>query len=440
MFADAGHVETIVILAHDVTSLAAAKLEAETANRLKDEFLATLSHELRTPLNAVLGYAQMVRAGVIAPQRLPAVLDTIERNARAQEQLISDLLDVSRIITGRFRVELRPMDVTAVVREALETVTPAAIAKGVRLHAALDPTALPIAGDAQRLQQVVWNLLSNAIKFTPRDGHVQIQVVHHAAHVELTVTDTGEGIAPEFVPQLFQRFRQGDGTVRRRHGGLGLGLAICRYLVEAHGGRIDAMSPGQGQGTTVRVELPLLIADDIDIRPPAHTRSITTSAVLTFADLSGRRVLLVDDEVDALNMAKDALSIAGATVVTASTGPQALSALDREPFDVVVLDIGIPEVDGYELLKAIRARPSDQQGRIPAAALSAYARAIDRTRSLQAGFQMHLSKPVQSAELTAAILALARWVRPSTDVTTTPVIRSRARPADISGGSPSQKA
>lgn len=410
VFADEGHVETIVIMAHDVTSLAAAKLEAETANRLKDEFLATLSHELRTPLNAVLGYAQMVRAGVIAPERLPAVLATIERNARVQEQLISDLLDVSHIITGKFRVELRPMDVTEAIQDALDTVAPTALAKGVTLDSALDQTAMPIAGDARRLQQVVWNLLSNAIKFTPRDGLVQIRVVHHRSHVELTVTDTGEGIAPEFVPQLFQRFRQGDGTVRRRHGGLGLGLAICRYLVEAHGGRIDAMSPGPGQGTTVRVELPLLITDDHQVEArdavlPIRTRA--TSEVPTFADLNGRRVLLVDDEVDALNMARDALSIAGAMVVTAANGEEALSALDRESFDVVVLDIGLPEMDGYELLKAIRARPSDQQGRIPAAALSAYARTTDRTRSLQAGFQMHLAKPVQPAELTAAILALA---------------------------------
>ena len=259
---DGGKVDSIVVIGHDVTALASAKLEAETANRLKDEFLATLSHELRTPLNAVLGYTQMLRGGAIAADRLPAVLSTIERNARLQEQLISDILDVSRIITGKLRIEVRPVDLTRVIVAALDTVTPTAAAKGVRLQSIVDQPGMPVAGDDQRLQQVVWNLLSNAVKFTPRGGQVQIRLGRVNAHVEIAVSDTGEGIAPEFLPHLFQRFRQADSAFTRAHGGLGLGLAICRHLVEAHGGRIEADSPGKGQGTTVRVELPLMMADE----------------------------------------------------------------------------------------------------------------------------------------------------------------------------------
>ena len=393
-----------------MTALASAKHEAESANRLKDEFLATLSHELRTPLNAVLGYTQMVRGGVIEPHRLPAVLETIERNAHLQEQLISDVLDVSRIITGKLRLDIQPVDLPRVIQEALETVAPAATAKGVRLQAAIEQPGVPVAGDSQRLQQVVWNLLSNAIKFTPRGGRVQIRLSRVNSLIELTVSDTGEGIDPGFLPYLFERFRQADSTFTRSHGGLGLGLAISRHLVEAHGGRIQAMSPGKGRGTTVRVELPLMIVHDGTAQPidRVHpTIEVPSVSELKLADLRGRRVLVVDDDGDALDMAKDALSIAGATVVTASSGMEALAALDRETFDAAILDIGLPEMDGYELLKAIRARPKHRQGSIPAAALTAYARVADRARSLQAGFQMHMSKPVQPSELAAAVVALA---------------------------------
>ena len=412
--ADDGRVETIVVIAYDVTALAAAKHDAENANRLKDEFLATLSHELRTPLNAVLGYTQMVRGGVIEPQRMPGVLETIERNARLQEQLISDVLDVSRIITGKLRLDIGPVDLTRVIQEALETVTPAATAKGVRLQSAIDQPGVPVAGDAQRLQQIVWNLLSNAIKFTPRNGRVQIRLERINSHVELNVSDTGEGIAPEFLPQIFQRFRQADSTFTRNHGGLGLGLAICRHLVEAHGGRIEAMSPGKGLGTTVRVELPLMIVHDNRIQAPDRVHpaiAMSAPARLELADITGIKVLLVDDDADALEMARDTLAIAGATVVTAATGADALAALDRETFAVAILDIGLPGMDGYELLAAIRSRPEDGQRDIPAAALTAYARAIDRTRSLQAGFQLHLSKPIEPNELAAAVLALSGRIR-----------------------------
>jgi signal transduction histidine kinase/DNA-binding response OmpR family regulator len=410
LFDDDGMVDSVAMVAHDVTALANAKLEAESANRLKDEFLATLSHELRTPLNAVLGYIQMLRGGAITPDRVGPVLETIERNAKLQEQLISDVLDVSRIITGKLRLDVKPVDLGRVIQEALETVMPAATAKGIRLQSIIEHPEAPVAGDAQRLQQVVWNLLSNSVKFTPRGGRIQIRLARVDSHVEITVSDTGEGIAAEFLPHLFQRFRQADSAFTRAHGGLGLGLAISRHLVEAHGGRIDAASPGRGGGATLRVRLPLMIVHDETPAVVERAQTVITQAgasVLTLADLRGVRVLLVDDDVDALAMAKDVLTTAGATVVIASSADGATAALDREPFDVAILDIGMPGVDGYELLRRIRQRSSAQQRTIPAAALTAYARSADRTRSLQAGFQMHLSKPVEPTELAAAVLMLA---------------------------------
>jgi signal transduction histidine kinase/DNA-binding response OmpR family regulator len=255
-FGGDGQVDAIVVIAHEVTELARAKAQAEEANRHKDEFLATLSHELRTPLNAVLGYTQMLRGGVIDAERLPGVLETIERNARMQEQLVSDVLDISRITTGKLRLDVGPLDLAKVIENAIETVAPAAAARGVTLQTVLDASAVPVAGDAHRLQQVVWNVLSNAVKFTPRGGRVQVSLRHTDSHAEIVISDTGEGIAPEFLPHMFQRFKQGDGTLNRPQSGLGLGLAICRHIVEAHGGVITAASPGQGKGATVRVELP----------------------------------------------------------------------------------------------------------------------------------------------------------------------------------------
>jgi signal transduction histidine kinase len=410
VFDDAGGVEAIVVVAHDVTALAIAKQEAEAANRLKDEFLATLSHELRTPLNAVLGYTQMLRSGVIATDRIPAILETVERNAKLQEQLVSDVLDVSRIVTGKLRLEIRPVNLAEVIQCAIDTVAPAAAAKGVRLQPALDHPGMPIAGDSQRLQQVVWNLLSNAVKFTPRDGRVQVRLQRVNSHVEISVSDTGEGIAPEFLPRLFQRFQQADGTFTRAHSGLGLGLAISRHLVEAHGGQIEAMSPGKGLGTTVRVELPLMIVHDHTVASPDRVHpsvDLNPSTDLNLPDLANIRVLLVDDDVDALHMAQDALTAARSTVVAVSSAQQAMDALECATFDVLVLDIGMPEIDGYQLLARIRASGDAHRRTTPAAALTAYARSSDRTRSLKAGFQMHLSKPVHPTELAAAVLSLA---------------------------------
>jgi signal transduction histidine kinase/FixJ family two-component response regulator len=268
-FDEAARVEAIVVVAHDVTALVKAKEEAESANRLKDEFLATLSHELRTPLNAVLGYLQILREGAIHPDRLPVVLETIERNARLQEQLVSDVLDVSGIITGKLRLEVRRLDLRRVIEDAVETVAPAAAAKGVDLQIQLDERDVPVAGDAQRLQQVVWNLLSNAVKFTPRGGRVQVRLQHLSSLVAISISDTGEGIAPEFLPHVFQRFTQADRTTSRTHSGLGLGLAISRHLVEAHGGVITAVSAGKGAGATFRVELPTMVVEERSARQPS---------------------------------------------------------------------------------------------------------------------------------------------------------------------------
>ena len=349
----------------------------------------------------------------------PSVLETIERNAKLQEQLVSDVLDVSRIITGKLRLHVRPVDLSGVIHDALETVAPAAAAKGVRLQSAIDRPTMPVAGDAQRLQQVVWNLLSNAVKFTPRGGRVQVHLQRVNSHVEIAVSDTGEGIAPEFLPQLFQRFTQADGSFTRSQSGLGLGLAISRHLIEAHGGRIEAMSPGKGRGTTVRVELPLMIVHDAKADAPDRVHPGADphpASDLNLANLTGIRVLLVDDDADAIQMARDALTFAGATVATASSANDALAALDADIFDVAVLDIGMPQVDGYQLVKEIRQRPESRQGKIPIAALTAYARTIDRTRSLKAGFHMHLSKPVQPTELAAAVLALAGCPRASSQI------------------------
>jgi signal transduction histidine kinase len=406
-----GQVDSIVVIAHDVTELARARNDAEASNRLKDEFLATLSHELRTPLNAVLGYTQMLRGGVIAADRVPAVLETIERNARLQRQLVEDVLDVSRIITGKLRLDVQQVDVARVIGEAVETVMPAATAKGVRVQTMLDQSGVHVAGDPQRLQQVFWNLLSNAVKFTPRGGRVQVCLQQVHAHVELTVSDTGEGVAAEALPHLFDRFWQADRALSRSHGGLGLGLAISRHLVEAHGGKIEASSPGKGQGTTVRVELPRMIlhaAPHQTVERAHPTLDVNLASTLALADLSGIRVLLVDDDVDAAQVAKGVLVASGAAVTTAATADDALRLLGVETFDVAILDIGMPLVDGYELLRRVREGGLGLNASIPAAALTAYARASDRTRSLQAGFQMHLGKPIEPAELAAAVHSMAR--------------------------------
>jgi len=388
----------------------AARLQAEEANRLKDEFLATLSHELRTPLTAILGWAQMLKAGKLEKSAGEKALATIERNARAQTQLIDDLLDVSRIITGKLRLDVRAVDLSAVVMSAVDAARPAVEAKGIRLQTLLDPQAGPISGDPDRLQQVVWNLLSNAVKFTPKGGRVQVRLERVNSHVEIVISDTGKGIEPEFLPHVFDRFRQSDGSSSRRHGGLGLGLAIARQLIELHGGIVSVESAGEGQGSTFTVDLPLLPvrreaaeSGAARVHPAARV-----SAVLDCSpELEGLHILLVDDEADSRELLNTVIGSCGARVKTANSAAEAFEIIQSEPFDVIISDIGMPEEDGFELINKIRGLPVEKGGNVPAIALTAYARIEDRIKALRSGFQMHVSKPVEPSELIVVVANLA---------------------------------
>ena len=382
---------------------------ANEASRLKDEFLATLSHELRTPLNAVLGYARMMRMQMIPLERSKPALDVVERNATALKQIIEDVLDVSRIVAGRLRLNVQPVDLPAVLREAIATVIPAADAKGLRVETVIEPLTTPVSGDAERLQQIVWNLLSNAIKFTPRGGRVQLRLERVDSHTEVTVSDTGRGIAPEFLPFVFERFRQADASFSREHGGLGLGLAIAKQLAEMHGGTITASSEGMNKGATFVLKLPLMIVHGptAEPTPREHPHSDRHVPELEFVPrLDGVQVLAADDEPDSLNLLKTVLEEAGATVTAVSSSPEALDRLRKQPYDVLVADVGMPGMDGFQLIRAVR-RLDEPVRRIPAAALTAYARSQDRVTSLASGFQMHLVKPIDPLELIVAIATLA---------------------------------
>jgi PAS domain S-box-containing protein len=387
----------------------AARSEAERASRMKDEFLATLSHELRTPLNAILGWSQILAHGTKDEADLAEGLRVIERNARAQTQIIEDLLDMSRIISGKVRLDVQRLDLAAVVRGAIETTKPAADAKGVRLQAVLDPHAGPVSGDPARLQQVMWNLLSNAVKFTPRGGRVQVLLERVNSHLEVSVIDTGEGIRPEFLPYAFDRFRQADSTTTRRHGGLGLGLSIVKQLVELHGGSIRVKSAGLGHGSTFIVALPLTVIHpepDTDVERH-HPRAATAGPRDTCVQIAGVKVLVVDDEADARALVKRLLEDCGAEVVTAGSAAEALELVGAEKPDVLLTDIGMPDADGYSLIRRVRALGPEHGGQVPAAALTAYARAEDRVKAVLAGFQMHLAKPVEPTELIATVAGLA---------------------------------
>ncbi|HYE63950.1 MAG TPA: ATP-binding protein [Pyrinomonadaceae bacterium] len=389
----------------------AARAEAETANRTKDEFLATLSHELRTPLTSILGWTRMLSAGGLDENKRDLALETIARNAKAQAQLIDDLLDVSRIITGKLRLDVHPFELLPIIEAAVDSVRPAAEAKGIRLQVVLDPRAGLISGDPNRLQQVVWNLLSNAIKFTSKGGRVQVRLERVNSHVEIIVSDTGQGISPELLPFIFDRFRQADGSTSRTHGGLGLGLAIVRHLVELHGGTVQAKSLGEGQGATFTVKLPLMIARDKGFlardgerrHPTAEGGSLLPCPPV----LDGLRVLVVDDEADARSLVTTILEQCGAEVMTAASAFEALELLEKSRPDVLVSDIGMPEMDGYALIRKVRALPAERGGRTPAVALTAYARTEDRVRILSTGYQMHVAKPVEPTELAAAVASLA---------------------------------
>jgi PAS domain S-box-containing protein len=396
-----------------------ARAEAENANRLKDDFLATLSHELRTPLNAILGYGRMLRQGAVEPDRQHRAFEIIERNAASLTQMVGDVLDVSRILGGKVRLNVQSVDLPVVVEEAIATIRSAADAKGVRLQVVVDPAAGPISGDPDRLQQIIWNLVSNAVRFTPKEGRVQLRLERVNSHVEIVVSDTGIGIPPEFLPHVFERFRQADSRFSRQHGGLGLGLAITRDLVQLHGGTVQAFSEGQGRGATFRVQLPLMIVHPTDDAvEPAHPAAEARRPAAPPLSLNGVRVLTVDDEADALALVRDVLEAAGATVIMANSAEQALQALGHGVPDVMVTDLGMPEMDGFGLLAAVRASADAAVRGLPVAALTAYARSEDRTRALRSGFQMHLAKPIDPAELVAAVSALAR--RRSTSATPLP--------------------
>ncbi|HEY0338051.1 MAG TPA: PAS domain S-box protein [Burkholderiales bacterium] len=387
----------------------AARAEAERASAMKDEFLATLSHELRTPLSAILGWSQVLRRGVRSERDLQQGLETIERNARIQTQLIEDLLDMSRITSGKLRLDIQPVEPVPFIEAAIETVRPSADAKGVRLEKMLDAAAGPISGDASRLQQVVWNLLSNAIKFTPKGGTVQVLLERVNSHVEISVADTGIGIAPEFVPHVFERFRQADASMTRSFGGLGLGLAIVKHLVELHGGTVNVKSPGEGLGTTFSVHLPVAVVHrSIDKGERLHPRAPKPLSMdFEYADLSGIKVLVVDDEADARGLIERVLTECNAHVTTAISADEALTLMERETPDVLVSDIGMPGVDGYEFLRRVRSMSHATAGRLPAIALTAFARSEDRTRALRAGFLVHVSKPVEPSELVATVASVA---------------------------------
>jgi PAS domain S-box-containing protein len=385
-----------------------ARVQAEHASRLKDEFLATLSHELRTPLNAIMGWSQILGTSDCDPHDLEEGLQTIQRNARAQAQIIDDLLDMSRIISGKVRLDIKPVNFKAAVGSAIATVRPVADAKGVELISFdSSPGDLFINGDASRLQQVLWNLLSNAVKFTPPAGKIHVNLQQKDASVQFNVTDSGEGIRPEFLPYIFDRFRQADASITRRHGGLGLGLSIVKQLVELHGGSIQASSPGTGQGSTFSVTIPLAGPIAFAESPPSTVRSAGLALKLKDrrVEWNALRILIVDDEPDSRMVVKRILEERRAVVSTAGSAEEAVNALTRGRFDLLISDIGMPNEDGYALVRRLRSLGCGNSG-IPAIALTAYAREEDRKQALSAGFQRHLTKPVEAVQLLEVVAGL----------------------------------
>jgi signal transduction histidine kinase/ActR/RegA family two-component response regulator len=388
-----------------------ARAEAESANRMKDEFLATVSHELRTPLNAIIGWSHMLRTASLDKAMVARAIDTIERNAKSQAQLVEDILDVSRVVTGKLRLNIGPVDVASVINSAVDSVQLAADSKGIQLEITLDPSARHISGDSSRLQQVVWNLLSNAIKFTPSGGRVEVRLEHAGSDVQIKVSDTGQGVSPSFLPFIFDRFRQADGTSTRRHGGLGLGLAIVRHLVEFHGGTVSADSAGEGCGATFMIRLPHAVTDN---RPSQrrNTGSLqpaeeTKTNLKPLPSLDGLQILLVDDEPDSLQILNVMLAEYGARVLAVASAAEALEALQWYKPDVLVSDLAMPGEDGYSLISKVKALEAESGKQIPAVALTAYVRVEDRARALAAGFNMFVPKPVEPNELITAIANLA---------------------------------
>jgi PAS domain S-box-containing protein len=387
-------------------------IAAREADRLKDDFLAVLSHELRTPLNAIVGYARLLRGGMLTGEKADRGLETLERNANVLTQIVEDILDVSRIISGKIRLDVQPVDLSLVVHNAIATVQPAADARSVRIQAVVDPRVGPVSGDPDRLQQVVWNLLSNAVKFTPKHGRVQVRLERVNSYIETVVSDTGIGISKDFIRYVFDRFRQAEAATKRKTGGLGLGLSIVRHIVEMHGGTIEAFSKGEGQGATFRVRLPVMIVHSSEAAEPRqHPGTKTMTPLRTLGDLNGIHVLAIDDEADALALLRLVLESAGATVLTSPSSEQALERIAAAKPDALVVDLGMPHMDGFEFIARVRASSDPAVRDVPAAALTAFARSEDRTKALQSGFEMHLAKPVDPGELVASVLTLVRRAR-----------------------------
>ncbi len=385
-----------------------ARAEAEAANRMKDEFLASLSHELRTPLNAILGWAQLLQTGQMSEQETREGLQIIERNTHVQTQLIEDLLDISRIISGKLRLDVQLVNLAEVVDASLAVIMPSVNAKNICVHPLIDPQAGSVWGDPGRLQQILWNLLSNAVKFTPKGGRVSVRLQRIDSQVEISVADNGRGISPDFLPYVFDRFRQADASTTRAHGGLGLGLAIVRQLAELHGGRAEVRSNGEGQGAEFIIVLPVAVVDAVNqqpVRDEPKTRRIATFNCAD-TDLGGLRVLVVDDDADARQLLERILTACGAEVSAASSADDAIVSLDAFDPHLLVSDIGMPLRDGYDLIHHVRNRGKSARD-LPAVALTAFARAEDRQRALLAGFQMHVRKPVNPSELMAAVASLA---------------------------------
>jgi len=395
--------ERTMLLASERT----ARERAEAANRAKDEFVAMISHEIRSPLNAILGWSQMLRQGTLDKTATANALESIERNARAQAQLVSDLLDISRVITGKLRINARPVDIAASLESALQNIRPAAEAKQIQIEVEREPYATVVTGDSERLQQVFWNLLSNAVKFTPRGGRVTVKIARTDSQLEITVADTGAGIREEFLPYIFDRFTQADTTTSRRHAGLGLGLAIVRHIVELHGGTVSAESDGLGKGASFRITLPVraLRSRDTDTTPQTVSSDRFADAIA----LNRIRVMIVDDEAETRDLLRVMLASHGADVETYSSGAEALAQIDEWKPNIIVSDIGMPVQDGYAFMKKVRglgAKATD----LPAIALTAYARSEDRMRALAAGFQMHVPKPVEASELVMVIASLVKRI------------------------------
>jgi signal transduction histidine kinase/ActR/RegA family two-component response regulator len=385
-----------------------ARAESERVNLMKDEFLATLSHELRTPLSSVLGWVDVLLSKTPETSDARRGLEAIARNARAQAKLIEDLLDMNGIVSGKIRLDVQPIELASIVEAALDSIRPSAEAKTIIVRKTIDPNAAPVFGDRNRIQQVVWNLLTNAVKFTPKGGKIDVLVERVNSHVEITVHDTGMGISSEFLPHVFERFRQADSSSTRKYGGLGLGLSIVKQLVELHGGTVKVESAGEGKGATFVVNLPVRAIRDRMVASREHPAT-GRHAIVRAPDVSlaGLAVLVIDDEPDARDLVECVLSEARATVFTASSAQEGVALLRLRRPDVIVCDIGMPERDGYQFIRDVRGLPPTEGGRTPAIALTAFARSEDRTRAMLAGYQVHISKPIEPQELVATIKSQA---------------------------------